>query len=474
MGIVALLIYIIALILGGPLHAQPQAQMSHCLTAAYQIQAANFKKTKKLLEQKDLTRDMPVACKNYEYAVGAKGADGFRISTEMAGETWSIDEKSAFVRLARAGSKATAYTPPKADGTAAAPATPAPAPAAAGTPGAPPLLAPAAQPLAPRKGIFSAAAQAGGTAAATGPNGERVPMAVMASDSMAPLVETPPLELPTLTSILNPKVNVTYKPEDEARMKLAKCFSKRLFNTKMCEKLFEELDGQCGKGGDKLPVMCVEYQRTVAEIRLDDCEGDEETWGKCELRAKQITKTCANPLKQTSAECRSLNKYLARTPSGKPNPVVGPPGSPNRSIAQADVGGVAQAVDSTLISLLKNVQTLPPSLRKILTLRPVSYELKDSRRQDIGFVAEEVEAIDTVLVNYSSNSQLQNVRYPQLTTLLTSGMQELYGMCKSDVDLNKELIRKVISLQDENAQLKEKLDKHSRELLMIKLKLGIK
>jgi hypothetical protein len=386
-----------------------------------------------------------------------KGGGGFRVIAEIRGETWQVDEKSNFKRLARAGSK----TSVRGAGNKKDAASPSNAAADSGTP--PPYLAPNSALPGPRKGgIFSQAAAAGG---GTSGGDSRVPMAVLAGDHIAPLVEVPPLEVPTLTRVLNPKVN-TVKPEDEARAKLAKCFSKQLFGTKMCATLFKELDSQCAvKDGDGIPVMCAEYKRVVAEIHLDDCDGEEATWGKCELRAQQIRKLCENPLRQGSSECRALTKYLARTPTGKPNaPKV------SRNVAQASPSWA----DLTSILLLKNVQTLPPSLRKILTLRPVSYELKDGRRADIGFVAEEAEAVDTVLVNYTPDNQIQGVRYPQLATLLTSGLQELYGMCKSDTDLNKELIRKVISLQDENALLKEKLQKQAHDLLIIKEKLGIK
>ena len=443
-------------------HAQPQPQMSYCLSAAQEFETAAFKKNKKFVEdQNDLKRGLPLGCRNYQYQVTLKGTNGFRVITEINGETWSVDDKYDFTRLARAGSKIEAYTPSaKKDGAGKTSA-----------PGSGPGIPDAggggsSAPSAKRQGIFSAAASAGSFGGST----DRVPMAVLAGDQMAPLVEVPPLQIPTLSSILSP-AGAIMKPEDEAKTKLEKCFSKRLFGTKMCGSLFEELEAQCAKGTEKqkISVMCLEYTRKIADVRLDDCNGDEETWGKCELRAQQMAKYCANPLKQMSSECRALNKYLAKTPTGKPN-LVG------RDIAQSEGGapGIGMSADLTSISLLKNVQSLEPAMRKLLHLRPVSYELKEGRRKDIGFVAEEVEAVDPALVSYSASSELQSVRYPQLTALLTSGLQELYGMCKSDIDLNKELIRKVISLQDENTELKKQLSKHAKDLLLIKEKLGLK
>ena len=438
-------------------HAQPQPQMSYCLSAAQEFETFEFKKNKKfVLDANDLKRALPLGCRSYEFQVTLKGTNGFRVITEINGETWSVDDKFDFVRLSRAGSKVVAYTPSaKKEG-----AVPGSATTSTGGPTA------AGNASSKNQGIFSAAASAGHSNSSSG----RVPMAVLAGDHVAPLMETAPLQIPTLTSILNSTVS-TVRPEDEAKTKLEKCFSKRLFGTKMCGTLFEDLEKQCAIGTEKekISVMCLEYTRRVTEVQLDDCEGDEETWGKCELRAAQFKKFCANPLKQSSSECRSLNKYLAKTPTGKPNPA-------GRGVAQSDgeAPGSGMIAQLTSIGLLKNVQTLEPALRKLLHLRPVSYELKAGRRKDIGFVAEEVEAVDPALVTYSSSSELQAVRYPQLTALLTSGLQELYGMCKSDIDLNKDLIRKVISLQDENVELKKQLSNQAKDLLLIKEKLGLK
>jgi len=475
MGIRRTLIYIIgtaaltALFCARVAHAQPQPQMSYCLNAAHDHEISAFKKNKKYeLDENELKRNIPFGCRGYTYIIELKGESGFKVTTEINGESWAVDEKSNFFRMARAGAKAQAFTPPKRDG-----------PKADNAAGTTPLkpesgAAPAAgPPPAPKQGIFSQAANAGNQNAGGGGGKERVPMAVLASDNIQPLIESAPLEIPTLTSILNPTVTAILRPEDEAKQKLEKCFSKRLYPTKACENLFTDLEKECARkvDKDKIPVMCVEYTRRVSDVQLDNCDGDEENWGQCELRAKQMGKYCANPLKENSSECRALRKYLAKTPSGKPNPV-------NRGIAQTDLGeGYGTAgfnVDFTSIELLKNVQNLGPSLRKVLTLRPVSYELRDGRRKDVGFVAEEVEAVDETLVTYSSSSKLQGVRYPQLTTLLTSGLQELYGMCKSDIDLNKDLIRKVVALQDENAELRKKLEKQQKDLLIIKEKLGLK
>ena len=62
-----------------------------------------------------------------------------------------------------------------------------------------------------------------------------------------------------------------------------------------------------------------------------------------------------------------------------------------------------------------------------MQLRPISfdyiegYSLDNSRQ--IGFLAEEVEQISPLLVKYA-NDQVKNVRYKQMTVLLTKAIQE--------------------------------------------------
>ena len=86
---------------------------------------------------------------------------------------------------------------------------------------------------------------------------------------------------------------------------------------------------------------------------------------------------------------------------------------------------------SSLASLKDNVTDLPMGLNAVMQLRPVSFDWKSytnapsNVRRDLGFIAEEVAAINPLLARYNDvTGDLEGVRYSQLTSLLTSAIQE--------------------------------------------------
>jgi len=78
----------------------------------------------------------------------------------------------------------------------------------------------------------------------------------------------------------------------------------------------------------------------------------------------------------------------------------------------------------------EHVGDLDVGLAELMKLRPVSYFLKDTMGdpnnadQQIGFIAEEAQAVDARLVTRNSEGQVQSFRYEQFTALLTKAIQE--------------------------------------------------
>jgi len=78
----------------------------------------------------------------------------------------------------------------------------------------------------------------------------------------------------------------------------------------------------------------------------------------------------------------------------------------------------------------ERVGDLDVGLAELMKLRPVSYFLKDTMGdpnnadQQIGFIAEEAQAVDPRLVTRNSEGQVQSFRYEQFTALLTKAIQE--------------------------------------------------
>jgi trimeric autotransporter adhesin len=127
---------------------------------------------------------------------------------------------------------------------------------------------------------------------------------------------------------------------------------------------------------------------------------------------------------------------------------------------QLEVGGfgIIRATNLLLTSdrrAKENIQTLngADSLSKIMTIRPVAFDWKDSHKHDTGVIAQELRNVFPHMVNVGDDGRM-SVQYTSLISPLISSVQEL----------NK----KNTALAQENAALKAKLDKIERETASVK------
>jgi hypothetical protein len=92
-----------------------------------------------------------------------------------------------------------------------------------------------------------------------------------------------------------------------------------------------------------------------------------------------------------------------------------------------------------------NIQPINYGLKEVLKLRPVSYQMKGSGYQDIGFIAQDVKLILPELV-YGKEGEM-TLSYGQITAVLTKAMQEQ----QKEIDLlkqqNKELLQMINELK---------------------------
>lgn len=71
----------------------------------------------------------------------------------------------------------------------------------------------------------------------------------------------------------------------------------------------------------------------------------------------------------------------------------------------------------------EQIDSLSLGLDTVLQLRPVSFRWKDHQEDDLGFVAEEVEGVNPLLVTYHEE-RVEGVKYEQLTAVLVKALQE--------------------------------------------------
>ena len=72
----------------------------------------------------------------------------------------------------------------------------------------------------------------------------------------------------------------------------------------------------------------------------------------------------------------------------------------------------------------QHITELDLGLSVVERLRPVAYEWKQTHEADIGFVAEEIAAIDPRLVTRNAQGQIEGVKYERLTAVLAAALQE--------------------------------------------------
>ncbi len=83
------------------------------------------------------------------------------------------------------------------------------------------------------------------------------------------------------------------------------------------------------------------------------------------------------------------------------------------------------AACSSSLRFKEDVQDLSMGLSVLRQMRPVNFKWKGRDERDIGFIAEEVAAVDPMLATYNNAGQIEGVKYMQLTAVLTNAVKTL-------------------------------------------------
>ena len=79
---------------------------------------------------------------------------------------------------------------------------------------------------------------------------------------------------------------------------------------------------------------------------------------------------------------------------------------------------------SSSLRYKQNVQPLSSGLNLIQRLRPVTFEWKDRLEADLGLIAEEVAAVEPLLVTHNKTGEIEGVKYDQLSVVLINAVNE--------------------------------------------------
>lgn len=102
------------------------------------------------------------------------------------------------------------------------------------------------------------------------------------------------------------------------------------------------------------------------------------------------------------------------------------------------------ATCSSLSKFKDNQQNLSLGLDTLMQLRPVEFDWNiNDKQHDLGFIAEEIEAINPLLAEYGGpGGELSGVKYSHMTALIVKGVQEQ----QAQIEKNKNKLKNIASL----------------------------
>ena len=135
--------------------------------------------------------------------------------------------------------------------------------------------------------------------------------------------------------------------------------------------------------------------------------------------------------------------------------------------------------------LKKNVKTYNNALVKILALRGVKFDWIENDKPEVGFIAQEVEAIEPNLVVTSDIDGIKSVKYANMVAILVEAFKEqnnkieenkkLFMVMHEGLELRvRKLEREIASLKEDNIKIKEENQRLKEDLELIKKHLKIK
>ena len=109
-------------------------------------------------------------------------------------------------------------------------------------------------------------------------------------------------------------------------------------------------------------------------------------------------------------------------------------GTSNYLCSLSATSGIIGRCGSSLRAYKRDISNLEGALDIVLNLRPVTFNWKEDGRADFGLIAEEVAEVFPLLSSYDEEGKLAGVNYPQMGSLNTRAIQEIYEIVRQDRD----------------------------------------
>ena len=117
----------------------------------------------------------------------------------------------------------------------------------------------------------------------------------------------------------------------------------------------------------------------------------------------------------------------------------------------AQASRIAQC--SSSLRYKTNIAAYQPGLDVIKRLRPITFDWKAGGMHDLGFGAEEVAAVEPLLVTHNPQGQIEGVKYDRISAALVNAVNQL----QQQIATQQKQIDELNAIKAENAELKVKI-----------------
>ena len=121
------------------------------------------------------------------------------------------------------------------------------------------------------------------------------------------------------------------------------------------------------------------------------------------------------------------------------------------------VQNVIATCNSSSLRYKKDIAHYAGGLNIVNRLRPIAFTWKDHPERDLGFAAEDVAAIDPLLVTHNAKGEIEGVKYDRLTAVLTNAVQQQQRTIETLQQQNS-------VVRNENTAIKARLDRLERSI----------
>jgi hypothetical protein len=105
------------------------------------------------------------------------------------------------------------------------------------------------------------------------------------------------------------------------------------------------------------------------------------------------------------------------------------------------------ATCSSSLRYKADVETFTPGLELVRRLRPISFAWKATGRQDVGFAAEEVDAVEPRFVTRDAQGTVEGVKYDRIAAVLVNALKEESTLLEAQRREIEELRARIVALE---------------------------